>query len=343
MDSKAQATILLVDDQPDNIDILSDILGAKYNLKVALNGFDAIKLSQSMPQPDLMLLDINMPDMDGYQVCRELKRNTTTVSIPIIFVTAESQIEMEQTGFSLGAVDYIIKPVSPPIVLSRVATHLKLYDQSRHLEDLVKERTQELIQSRMEIIHCLSKAAGYKDNETGMHVSRMSWFALLLAKNHGLQADWCDLLFNAAPMHDIGKIGVPDSILNKPGKLDADEWEVMKCHTLFGAKIIGQHNFSLLAMAREVALSHHEKWDGSGYPDGLKAEKIPISARIVAIADVFDALTTERPYKHAWSETDAVAFLESQAGKHFDPELVPQFIQCLPQIREIQQKYSDTP
>ncbi|MDP2560442.1 two-component system response regulator [Psychrobium sp. 1_MG-2023] len=341
MGTADKPTILLVDDQIDNIDILSGILQDHYQLKVALNGQDAIKICQNNPQPNLILLDINMPGMDGYEVCRYLKKHSDTAAIPIIFVTAETQIKMEQTGFELGAVDYIVKPISPPIVMARVATHIKLYDQSRHLESLVKERTDELIQSRLEIIRCLGKAAEYKDNETGMHVIRMSWFSRLLAQAHGMNEEWCELLFYAAPMHDIGKIGVPDHILNKPGKLTPQEWEVMQLHTVYGATILGDHGYALLELAKEVAIYHHEKWDGSGYPNGISGKDIPISARIVAIADVFDALMSERPYKHAWSEEETLKYLNTEAGKHFDPELIPTFLTCLPEVREVQKKYAD--
>lgn len=335
-----KATILVVDDTAENIDVLSGILRQDYKVKAALNGALALKIASSTP-PDLILLDVMMPQMDGYEVCRQLKANPDTHHIPVIFVTAKTEEEDEAKGFALGAVDYITKPVSPVLVLARVKSQLTLRDQAKHLESLVQQRTQELHDSRIEIIRRLGRAAEYKDNETGLHVIRMSWFCRFLAEAAGKDPAWCDLLYHAAPMHDIGKIGIPDNVLLKPGKLDADEWQIMQRHAQYGADIIGEHSSPLLQMAREVAIYHHEKWDGSGYPHGLAGTAIPLSARIVALADVFDALTSERPYKKAWPEQDAVALLEKEAGAHFDPELVPLFISCLPQIRKIQQQYQE--
>ena len=320
-----KATILVVDDTAENIDVLSGILRHDYKVKAALNGALALRIANSTP-PDLILLDVMMPQMDGYEVCRQLKANADTHHIPVIFVTAKTEEEDEAKGFALGAVDYITKPVSPVLVLARVKSQLTLRDQAKHLESLVQQRTQELHDSRIEIIRRLGRAAEYKDNETGLHVIRMSWFCRFLAEAAGKDPDWCDLLYHAAPMHDIGKIGIPDNVLLKPGKLDADEWQIMQRHAQYGADIIGEHNSPLLQMAREVAIYHHEKWDGSGYPHGLAGTAIPLSARIVALADVFDALTSERPYKKAWPEHEAIALLEKEAGAHFDPELVPLFI-----------------
>lgn len=336
-----KATILVVDDTPENIDVLTGILKQDYKIKAALNGQVALKIAAGVHKPDLILLDVMMPEIDGHQVCRQLKSNPDTSHIPIIFVTAKTEVVDEQKGFELGAVDYITKPVSPPIVLARVRAQLALYDQAQHLEKLVQERTQELNDTRVQIIRRLGRAAEFKDNETGMHVIRMSWFSRFLAEQIGKEEDWCELLYNAAPMHDIGKIGIPDRVLLKPGKLDAEEWNVMKKHAEYGAEIIGEHPSPLLQLAKEVAITHHEKWDGSGYPNGLKGEEIPLAARIVAIADVFDALTSERPYKKAWSEEDAIGLLKNEAGSHFDPQLVPAFIECLPRVREVQARYKD--
>ena len=341
MNTSNKANVLVVDDRPENIDVLSGILKKEYKIKAALNGELAMKIASSLNKPDLILLDVMMPGIDGYEVCRQLKSKPETAKIPIIFVTAKSDVCDEEKGFELGAVDYITKPVSPPIVLSRVKTHLALYDQARHLEKLVQQRTFELNDTRVEIIRRLGRAAEFKDNETGMHVIRMSWFSKFLAEKLGKPDDWCELLYNAAPMHDIGKIGIPDRVLLKPGKLDAEEWATMKKHAEYGAEIIGEHSSPLLQLAKEVAITHHEKWDGSGYPNGLSGEDIPLAARIVAIADVFDALTSERPYKKAWTEVDAIALLEKEAGSHFDPQLVGPFIECLPQIREVQLRYKD--
>jgi putative two-component system response regulator len=334
-------TILVVDDTPNNIDVLSGILRPEYRVKAALDGERALRIARAEPQPDIILLDIMMPEIDGYEVLRRLKGDPRTSAIPVIFVTHMTEVEDETRGFELGAVDYITKPISPPVVLARVRTHLALYEQSRVLEIKVRERTEELHETRMEIIRRLGRAAEYKDNETGFHVIRMSHYARLIAAAVSDDETWVDLLYNAAPMHDIGKIGVPDSILLKKGRLNAYEWEIMQQHPIFGAEIIGDHPSELMKMAAEIALTHHEKWDGSGYPYGLKGEEIPLSSRIIALADVFDALTTERPYKQEWAVEQAMEMIGKAAGKHFDPELVPVMRELLPEMLKIRDKYHE--
>ena len=335
-------TILIVDDTPENIDVLRGLLEADYKVKVALEGNRALKIANSSNPPDLILLDIMMPGLSGYDVCEQLKDNPLTRRIPVIFVTAMGEVDDESKGFALGAVDYMTKPVSPPIVHARVRTHLALYDQALQLEDTVQQRTKELNDTRMEIIRRLGRAAEYKDNETGMHVIRMSLYSKILARAAGLDEEQAELLLNAAPMHDVGKIGIADHILSKPGSLNDEEWAVMRKHPEFGAEIIGDNASSILRMARIVALAHHEKWDGSGYPLGLSGENIPLAARIVAIADVFDALTTMRPYKEAWSVDDAIADLQKDAGSHFDPQLVSKFVAVLPEILKVRASYAET-
>ena len=334
--------ILVVDDVPENIDLLSGVLRPLYKVKAALNGERALKIANSEPRPDLILLDVMMPEIDGHEVCRQLKNNSATAKIPIIFITAKNQDEDEKLGLELGAVDYITKPISPPIVLARVHTQLALYDQNRYLESIVEQRTEQLQQTRLEIIRRLGRAAEFKDNETGLHVIRMSHYSRLLAEalEHG--DHWTELIFHASPMHDIGKIGIPDSVLLKPGKLDDDEWNIMRTHPQLGASIIGDHDNELMQMSKEIALSHHEKWDGSGYPNGLKGEEIPLSGRIVAVADVFDALTTERPYKKAWAVSDAVKFIDENSGIHFDPDLVLLFHEVMPEILDIKEQYGES-
>ena len=341
MDENRVATLLIVDDTPENIDVLRGILKQDYKIKVASNGEKALRIAQSESAPDLILLDIMMPEMDGYEVCKRLKTNYATAKIPVIFVTAKDETADESLGFDIGAVDYITKPVSPPLVLRRVRTQLSLYDEKRLLDEVVKERTKELDQTRLQIIQRLGRAAEYKDNETGMHVIRMSHYSKLLGLANGMPEEEADLLLNAAPMHDIGKIGIPDKILLKPGKLDEHEWKIMKTHPQMGADILGSDNSVLLNLARDIALTHHEKWDGSGYPNGLKGEEIPLHARIVAIADTFDALTTVRPYKHAWLVADAIDLLKQEAGSHFDPELMDKFLSIMPQIIEIKDQYAE--
>jgi len=333
--------ILIVDDNPENIHVLSGVLNPYYKTKAAINGKIAIRIACLEDRPDMILLDIMMPDLDGYAVCRHLKKLPETAQIPIIFISAKSEIKDEEKGFALGCVDYISKPISPPIVLARVSAHLKLADQQLHLMDLVNQTTKNLEKTRMEIIQSLGRAAEFKDNETGMHVVRMSWYSYHIAKQFTGNAAWSELLRNAAPMHDIGKIGIPDDVLLKPGKLNADEWASMQKHVEYGVEILGAHETELLALAVEVAQHHHEKWDGSGYPKGISGKDIPLGARIAAIADVFDALTSDRPYKKAWQVSDAVELIESESGKHFDPELVLHFKSCLPLILETKSLHCD--
>ncbi|NOH80687.1 two-component system response regulator [Vibrio sp. RE86] len=333
--------VLVVDDIPDNIHTLSGVLSDDYRIKAATSGLKALQIATSSPKPHLILLDIMMPEMDGYEVCEKLKSDPRTSDIPVIFVTAKAEVVDEQKGFEMGAVDYITKPISPPIVLARVKTHIALHDQNLSLAQQVRERTAQLEKTRLEVIQRLGRAAEYKDNETGMHVIRMSHYSKILAEQLDVSKRWVELVFQASPMHDIGKIGIPDAVLRKPGKLDGDEWEVMQTHVKIGADIIADSDSLLLQMAQEIALYHHEKWDGSGYPHGLKGEEIPLSARIVAIADVFDALTSERPYKKAWPIEKAIAVLEQDAGTHFDPNLVPIFIQQMDKILEIKDSFKD--
>ncbi|MBC3930180.1 HD domain-containing phosphohydrolase [Undibacterium curvum] len=285
--------------------------------------------------------DVMMPDKDGYEVCRMLKENPVTKNIPIIFITAMNEIQNGQKGLALGAVDYITKPISAPIVLSRIRTHLALYQQNIELERKVQERTLELQKTNLAVIQRLARAGEFKDNETGRHVIRMTYYSRLIASKITQDESWIELVFHSSAMHDIGKIGVPDKILLKNGKLDTEEWSVMISHPMMGAQIIGEHASDLLTMAREIAQSHHEKWDGSGYSFKFKVEQIPLAGRIVAVADVFDALTSERPYKKAWPIEEAYAHLLDQSGKHFDPKLVEVFIASKPEVEEIMHKYAE--
>ena len=334
-------TILVVDDSPENIDVLSGVLSGEFKVKAALNGSRAWLMANKEPKPARILLDVMMPEMDGYEVCQKLKSNPATAKIPVIFITGKDQDEDEQKGLALGAVDYITKPISPAIVRVRIHTHLALYDQNLELEKKVRERTVEIHETRLQIIQRLGRAAEYKDNETGLHVIRMSHYSRLIAEALGYGSRFADLIFNAAPMHDVGKIGVPDRILLKPGKLDEDEWRIMRKHPAFGAEIIGDHDSEIIRTSREIALGHHEKWDGSGYPYGLKGEAIPLSARIIAVADVFDALTTERPYKHAWTVEESLQYMNDASGTHFDPKLLRIFKDNIEKVLEIKERYAE--
>ena len=320
--------LLLVDDEPTNLQVLRHVLQADYRLLFATDGARALQVAHEQ-LPQLILLDIMMPGMDGYAVCRALKADPATAGIPVIFITALNDSQDETAGFDVGGVDYLTKPVSPPVVRARVRTHLSLV------------RMDELRETRLQIVQRLGRAAEYKDNETGMHVIRMSHFSKLLALAAGCSPAWAEDLLNAAPMHDVGKIGIPDAVLRKPGPLDADEWATMRRHPEIGAEIIGEYPSGVLQLAREIALAHHEKWDGSGYPRYLAGEAIPLSARIVAIADVFDALTTRRPYKEPWPVQEAMNHIAAQAGKHFDPALVALFAPLLPQLLEIRARWAE--
>ena len=321
-------SLLLVDDEPTNLRVLRTVLQEQYRLLFAKSGEEALQLVQK-EQPDLILLDVMMPGLTGFDVCARLKADALTCAIPVIFVTALKD-EMDETkGFEVGAVDYITKPISPAVVRARVKTHLSLV------------QAQELKQTRLQVIQRLGRAAEYKDNETGLHVMRMSHYSQVLALAYGFSEQKAEDLLHAAPMHDIGKIGIADSILLKPGKLTADEYKEMQKHPLIGAEIIGDCESDLLKMAKAVALYHHEKWDGSGYPFGLAAEQIPLEARIVALSDVFDALTSARPYKKAWSIEETLQYIRQQKGQHFEPLLVDLLEQNLQQILEIKQRWAE--
>ena len=326
-------SVLVVDDEPANIDILLGILSPYYHVKVAPSGAIALKIVQQFT-PDLILLDIMMPEMDGFEVCKQLKTDRLLSQIPVIFVTALTQGENEEKGFKLGAVDYITKPVSPSITLARVKTHISLAQQMRTTENLVARRTEELSKSQQSAITMLATAGHYNDTDTGHHIWRMAAYSKCLAIAWGWSYEDACLLAQAAPMHDTGKIGIPDAILKAPRRLINSEMEVMRTHAQIGHKILSQCDTPLFALAAEIALCHHEKWNGTGYPEGLAGEDIPESARIVAIADVFDALTMKRPYKKAWSDDEAFEHLREGAGKHFDPKLVECFISIKNEILE---------
>ncbi|MEI8168059.1 MAG: HD domain-containing phosphohydrolase [Rhodoferax sp.] len=320
------ATLLIVDDEPANLALLRQILSPKYSLVFARSGREALAAALKH-RPALILLDIEMPDMDGYTACRLLKADPLTERIPVIFVTSLSDIGDETAGFEAGAVDYIIKPVSPAIVHARVRTHLSLVS------------AKQLADSYHDAIYMLGEASEFKDAETGTHIWRMAAYSSALAQAAGWEASACQQLALAAPMHDIGKLGIPDAILHKPGKLDADEWGVMKTHSRVGYKILSKSTSPLLQMAATIAHYHHEKWDGSGYPDGLIGEAIPEMARIVAVADVFDALSTVRPYKQIWPLDRVMETLQSSAGSHFEPRLIDHFVRILPQILAIKEAW----
>ncbi|OSM05377.1 HD domain-containing phosphohydrolase [Magnetofaba australis] len=314
--------ILVVDDEPINLAALRGILSPNYPLICVETGAAALHCARESA-PSLILLDIQLPDRDGYAVCAELKQDADTESIPVIFVSSLKDVGDESKGFAVGGVDYIVKPLSPEIVLARVATHLSLV------------RSQALQKSCQEAITMLAQAGHYNDTDTGAHIWRMAGFSEALAKAAGWSAEQAEQLRLAAPMHDMGKIGIPDAILKAPRKLTAEEWVVMRTHSQIGHQILSESSSGVFKLAAEIALNHHEKWDGSGYPNGLAGEAIPQSARIVAIADVFDALTMARPYKNAWPIEQVVQQIRSEAGTHFDPDLAARFLEIVPQLLSI--------
>ncbi len=334
-------TLLVVDDSPDNLNYLTKILQEYYQIKIATNGQKALEIAHTEPRPDLILLDIIMPGIDGYETCYRLKADPKTADIPVIFITAKDEIIDEALGFKLGAVDYITKPFNPYILKARIKTHLTLYYQNKILEQKVKERTEEVYKTRLEIIQKLGIAAEYRDHETGAHIIRMSHFCRIIAETFGFSDEKSNLLFQTAPMHDIGKIGIPDHILLKKGRLTLQEAKTMQKHTIIGAKILGEHESEILREARIIALYHHEKWDGSGYPNHLLGEQIPVEARIVGIADVFDALISKRPYKQAWQPDEAFEYIVSNKGRLFDPELVSVFSHSREKILSVMNKFQN--
>lgn len=348
MDIKS-SKILVVDDEPANLRLVEKILhSAGYQYVDLVNDSREAVDTYRQQESDLILLDLNMPNLDGYEVMQNLQALNQEVLAPVIVLTAQQAREYRVRALDLGARDFICKPFDQIELLARVRNLLQAhrFEQSLHtrkgeLERLVQERTRELHDTRLQIVRKLGRAAEFRDNETGNHIIRMSKIAALLAQASGMNEYECDLLLNAAPMHDIGKIGIPDRILLKNGKFEPEEWEVMKTHTQIGADILAGDDSEVLKMAQSIALTHHEKWDGTGYPAGLAGEAIPLVGRITAIADVFDALTSERPYKHAWPLSEAIEYISANAGTHFDPALVGKFLDLMPKIQQIINEYSD--
>lgn len=357
-----QDKILIVDDIPQNIAVLNEILKDSYKVSVALNGEKALELANAVEQPDLILLDIMMPAMDGYDVCRQLKAKNKTSEIPVIFVTTLGEVEDETEGLALGAVDYLTKPVNSAIVKARIKSQIELKkardylkNQNVILDRMVKERTEELMLTQDVTIQCLASLAETRDNETGGHIRRTQNYIRVLAEElrkdekhkEFLTDSNIDLIYKSAPLHDIGKVGIPDRILLKPGKLTDEEFEIMKKHTVFGRdaietaeKQLGSNSF--LKFAKEIAYNHHEKWDGSGYPNGIKAIHIPISARFMALVDVYDALISKRVYKPPFPHSKAVAIIQDGAGSHFDPGITAAFSNITEKFRLIGLKYADS-
>ncbi len=360
--SAKRSTILVVDDTPDNLSLMKELLGHLYKVKLANSGASALKVANSETPPDLILLDIMMPEMDGYEVCERLKHNPLTRDIPIIFLTAKNDVEDERKGLELGAVDYITKPISPPILFARVKTqlHVKatqdfLKDKNSFLEQEVDRRIKELVAIQDVTILALASLAETRDSDTGNHIRRTQYYVRILAEHLQTHPSFASFLteytitmiFKSAPLHDIGKVGIPDRILLKPMRLTPVEFEIMKAHPMLGRQSLEHAEVQLgmgvdfLKLAKQIAQSHHERWDGSGYPEGLAGEAIPIAARIMAIADVYDALTTGRIYKEGMTHEQAVGIIEEERGTHFDPEIVQAFLEVQGEFRAVAQEYAD--
>jgi putative two-component system response regulator len=345
-----QARILVVDDQPPNVLLLRKMLQAAGYVSVVAttDPLDVRGLHERDPF-DIILLDIRMPGLDGFGVMEQLKQLAEGDDyVAILVLTAQTDEETRLRALQAGATDFVTKPFNRLEVLNRIRNILQvrlLYkrvrEQNDALEQRVRERTEELHETRLEIIRRLGRAAEYRDNETGLHILRMSTYSQMLARRLGLGDALAEQILNASPMHDIGKLGIPDRVLLKPGRLDGEEWAIMQTHAEIGADILSGHPSDLLEMASSIALCHHEKWDGSGYPRGLAGEAIPVAARIVAVADVFDALTSVRPYKPAWSLEDALAELRAGAGKQFEPRLVDAFLDIVPDVRRVMAQYAE--
>ena len=354
---------MVVDDTPENLTLMSGLLKGSYRVKVANGGERALKIAHSDAPPDLILLDIMMPEIDGYEVCRRLKADPRTRDIPVIFLTAKSEEADETLGLDLGAVDYITKPISPPIVLARVKAQLALKrmadflrDQNHFLEEEVRRRTDEVTAVQVVTIHALASLAETRDSDTGNHIRRTKHFLRLLAEKvrHNprfsdiLDDATIDMLFQSAPLHDIGKVGIPDRILLKPGRFEPHEFELMKTHTRLGrdALVRAEKELGLevpfLRHAKEIAYCHQEKWDGSGYPEGLAGEDIPLSGRLMALADVYDALVSRRVYKEGMSHEKAVQIIVEGKGTHFDPDLVDAFLELQEEFQEVSRRYADS-
>ncbi len=359
-----RSTILVVDDAPENLALLGALLSPMHQVIVATSGARALQLVVNTPRPDLILLDVMMPGMDGYQVFEELRANPATRDIPVIFVTAMNGIEDELHGLGSGAVDYITKPIAPAVLLARVRTQLELKqardwlsDQNVYLEREVAKRMAENTVIQEVSIRALARLAETRDPETGNHILRTQAYVLELAqalRPHPrfaaiLTDHYIDLLARSAPLHDIGKVGIPDHVLLKPGPLSPDEWDIMKTHAHIGRQAIAQaekdatHTVEFFSLAKEIAGGHHEKWDGSGYPAGLRGDAIPVSARIMAVADVFDALISVRVYKKAMPYAEAHRIILAGRGKHFDPDIVDAFATIFDRLCAIAERYSESP
>jgi len=333
--------VLVVDDSDDIRALLGTLLKRRYAVRFAADGHEAIAAAAKLPHPDLILLDVEMPGKSGHDVCALLKTDPATAPIPVIFITGRNDPKDEAKGFAVGAVDYVAKPLSPPIVMARVAAQLALTDQRYQLEQLVAERTRELQEARSQLIQRLARALSYREGGLSGRGARIGQYARLISEAAGGRPESCEVIAQAAPLADIGKLGVPEVVLRSADQYNAHDWEEMRRHCEIGAEIIGEHRDPLLVTARAIALTHHERWDGKGYPKGLKGEAIPSVGRIVAIADTFEAMTATQRRREPMSVEDAARVIVSEAGKQFDPAMVEAFKKALPKIAAVRKSIKD--
>jgi putative two-component system response regulator len=333
--------ILVADDSEDIRNLFGVLLKKHYDVKFAVDSDQTLAAADTDPLPDLILLDIEMPSTDGYEVCARLKANPALADIPVIFVTARSDPKDQARGLLAGAVDYIIKPISGPIALLRVRTHLALADQRRALEEQIAARTEELRETRLDIIRRLARALEFREGGLSNGVARTCEYVALLAQALGLKSKVVEILAQAAPLHDIGKLGIPENILQKTDTLNEKEWEIVRRHPEIGAGIIGEHQDPLLEQARVMALTHHERWDGSGYPKKLKGNEIPVPGRIMALADAFEAMTSTQRHRSPVSSMEAAKKISAESGKQFDPAVVAAFMKVVKEFDEVRVKYKD--
>ena len=339
----ARPTILVADDDEDLRALLAKALGTQYEVRLAADGGDALTIAAQAPPPDLILLDVNMPGASGFEVCQLLKDDPATAHIPVIFLTSKTEAADQVEGLDLGAVDYLTKPINAKLLLARVRTHLALANRRAELERLVQERTAQLEDARVQLIQRLVRAMEFHESAAaGNRGTRVSQYARLIAQASGMKPEVTELLQKAAPLYDIGKMGVPSEVLKKPGKLSAPDWERMRRHPELGAEIIGEHRDPVLALARILALTHHERWDGGGYPKKLNGSEIPWPGRVMAIVDTFEAMTTTQFYRQKpFTIDEAAKAVREGFGKQFDPSLAEAFDKALPVMRKVRETYSD--
>ena len=345
----ASAPILVVDDVAANVVLLENLLRQRGYQQVVTTS-DPLQVAPLHQQHNfaLILLDMQMPRLDGLGVIRQLRENAAESHLPVLVITAQTDEKLRLQALEMGARDYVTKPFVVAELAHRIRNLLEVELAYRDrmayadvLEEEVRQRTRELQATQNEILRRLALAGEYRDNETGNHVMRVSHGSQALARAAGLDEATAELILHASPMHDVGKIGIPDYILLHPGRLQGEELRRMRSHVEIGGRILDGHDAPVMRMAHRIAMAHHERWDGAGYPEGLAGDAIPIEARIVAICDVFDALTSSRPYKTAWSVDAATDYLRSQAGRHFDPDLIRSFLGILPQIVAIRDSFVD--